>query len=203
MKHMGIVAAATALAALALPVPAEATVFSYSVTGTPSGNDPIDFALPSPVEIATGDTIDVAVALTGPYTVGFSPTMEQVLFFDFLTDKGFDAPVSGLTAQGSMTINGQTQFSGCYNCIFNAFGSAAGSPAFSFDSLTTTIDLTELVPQGGFPVTLTGLRLSLATFSSSSPVPEPATWALLIAGIGVTGTMLRRARNAEHNRLQA
>ncbi len=33
-----------------------------------------------------------------------------------------------------------------------------------------------------------------ATYASSSPVPEPATWAIMIAGFGATGGVLRRRR---------
>ncbi len=52
-------------------------------------------------------------------------------------------------------------------------------------------------PQGFFGLnpgaaeTRTGTRI-FATVSQQAPVPEPATWAMMIAGFGVMGTAMRR-----------
>ncbi|MSU51361.1 MAG: PEP-CTERM sorting domain-containing protein [Opitutus sp.] len=46
--------------------------------------------------------------------------------------------------------------------------------------------------QGSFLVTYTGSNLVLSNFD---PVPEPSTWALIIAGLGIAAfTTLRRKK---------
>lgn len=77
--------------------------------------------------------------------------------------------------------------------ISSTFNDAAG--AFSYaglDLLDSTATSTTFVGQHGTasPFGLSGL----AFLGATAPVPEPATWAMMIAGFGVAGLSLRRSK---------
>ncbi len=63
-------------------------------------------------------------------------------------------------------------------------------------TITTAKSATYLenVGPNGFDWSDTGF--TLATFAPTSAVPEPATWAMMIAGFGVVGGAVRRRRPA-------
>jgi PEP-CTERM motif len=79
--------------------------------------------------------------------------------------------------------------------VASTFNDAAG--AFSYaglDLLDSTATSTTFIGQHG-PAGPFGMS-GLAFLGATAPVPEPATWAMMIAGFGVAGVSLRRSKRA-------
>jgi hypothetical protein len=77
--------------------------------------------------------------------------------------------------------------------ISSTFNDASG--AFSYaglDLLDSTATSTTFIGQHG-PAGTFGMS-GLAFLGATAPVPEPATWAMMIAGFGVAGLSLRRSK---------
>lgn len=96
--------------------------------------------------------------------------------------------------------------SGTVNLIPGATALAAGSVTISGNMITGTIPIA-LLPGNGFTAGHYGFNLwprlnggTVANIADFAPdngtfraVPEPASWALMIAGFGMIGTMMRRS----------
>jgi hypothetical protein len=104
----------------------------------------------------------------------------------------------------SLTSGGQTLALGCTSTtvcgvgLVGAFGASAGDTHISlFDGIAGDFTLT-----GAWTFALTGGRagnnaqIKLLSVPGTNAVPEPASWAMLIAGFGLTGAAMRRRRTA-------
>ena len=143
---------------------------------------------------ALGDSFNATVTLDGLLTVPASKTFTA--FGLFLTGSSFppiNTSVTGTTAffaglapvrsgEATTTTSGQLVNSVVYGSPFNT--------AFTFDSLTSTFAVDGLAS----PVTLD--RSFISYTLASTAVPEPAGWALLVAGFAVVGIASRRQRRA-------
>ena len=195
------------LAAVFGASPASAASYVFDLTADPAtavySGDTFFLDIPyggSEFEIAVGDDITVNLTLTSPLT---TPTLQSfqdgVLFLDVLLNQGLGTPPGGLTVDTTTTLNdgtfaGETQFSGCVNCVFSAFGKSGADTPFTFSSLTATFDVLDLAATSD-PVLGQGFRLSFGVFGSPpGGVPEPATWAMMLGGFGVAGGALRQRR---------
>lgn len=141
-------------------------------------NDPLSF----PFVVQAGDEIQAEVTITGGAFV--VPANADMLFgLDFI-----GAEVFGNITNGKVFVNndGIERSAGCGNCLNFITAAPSGAP-FAITSLTASgfADLTA-------DYTVEGMSL---TFQSQTIVPEPATWALMIAGFGGAGAMLRRRRS--------
>ncbi|MDZ4374090.1 MAG: PEPxxWA-CTERM sorting domain-containing protein [Phenylobacterium sp.] len=210
MRRLALVAAAAAVLCASEGVAAEIVPLSYSTSPGAHGLYPDA----SGVELIDGVIADRHFNVdTAPYaawrnvnpTITFSfdatKTFEQLVVWvdDFDGTAGVYAPASI-----SAVIDGQTYSSftigapldAGYDYAANGFGDRAPGGGTPF-----TLDLNGAQ---GSSVALTLLRDGEWTFvsevdffeSAVGAVPEPTTWALMIAGFGLAGASLRRRRFA-------
>lgn len=75
-----------------------------------------------------------------------------------------------------------------------AFG-AATAPSFLTFATATTVDF--VIDDYYLPDNAGGVSLDVEAVSPSTPaVPEPATWATMVGGLGLAGGAIRRRRSA-------
>ncbi len=87
---------------------------------------------------------------------------------------------------------------GCSSSLCNAMiAYAADNRAFSIMAASNTDGAGDYVESGRFLLTYDStpeVAQTFARFTPAAAVPEPATWALMLAGFGLTATALRRRR---------
>lgn len=163
MKHVGTLVAA-ALAVSALAAPAHATVLNFVVSGDYSASFKLD-SNPTP------DTSQALSHFTVWDVAGFP---DAALGF---------ADVTFYTATNGGGI-GIEDFYGFQQLLLTdgpqLFSGTVAAPTL----LTGTFALTQV--EGGGKYTLT------VTEQAAAAVPEPATWAMMLAGFGMVGFGLRR-----------
>lgn len=76
-------------------------------------------------------------------------------------------------------------------------GSYTVSPDLTYDIATATVDPTFTI-QGRSPQSYRLVGLPTSAIGNVAPVPEPASWALMVAGFGMLGATLRRSRKGSH-----
>lgn len=164
--------AGAALLAAAAALPAQAAILTFDLSGSRNATFQIDSnATPTTFSSSVfGDQIrfdDVAGTFGG---------VAGTASIGFGTDVFADLNING-------TGLGFTQFAGA-----DLFSGPASAPIFatgtftlpSIVSGTSTLTISEAAPGG----------------PSAGGVPEPATWALMIGGFGLTGAALRKRRQA-------
>ncbi len=175
------VAAVAALSGLGLAIgaPAKAVTLPYS-TGTAAvanlgGHTP-------------GDTLSLGSAigaLNGPGTYTLSNVSFSATNFPITP-----IPFSGSLADTLITLNGTSNYSVAYSLQLGAYDTiTVGGNSFVAEGLKFFIN--PLVLTAGSNQSSIG---KLTATVAAAAVPEPASWALLIAGFGGVGAMLRRRR---------
>jgi hypothetical protein len=150
----------------------------------------------------TGTSTDLhfVVALTSPYQL--VDTGAHFLFSGNLSGTGFTlsgAPAGLTLSTGTISNAPFTGFDFGINCNA-ACGTGGSSPlgsTLTFDILGTGLSVLAADPFNGhtinFAADIVGNGTTGVVGGGLTPgVPEPATWALMIAGIGIAGGMLRR-----------
>lgn len=145
---------------------------------------------------------DAALPLVTNLTYGVANLLGQDLSFDLLSEAGFKLDFRYISAPLSLTLTVITAHDGMLSSVadfatvlgassaqslsipFSAFVDDAGnaSPVNWGD-----IDAISLLVSGPG-----GAGFALDTFSTTQAVPEPASWGLLLAGLGFVATMSRR-----------
>ncbi len=143
--------------------------------------------------VSQGDTIDATVRLDGLYTIPTSQLYTNVL--QIFTGSTFPSENTGV--DGTFTFYNGGSAVASFNYFSTTSGSLAsyaanfppGNGAFTFDSFTNAVHINDLVT----PATLDGGYFFYDLVSSAAP--EPATWAMMLVGLGLAGGALRaRAR---------
>ncbi|KAB7648490.1 PEPxxWA-CTERM sorting domain-containing protein [Polymorphobacter fuscus] len=100
----------------------------------------------------------------------------------------FAGRFAGDNVVDSITLNGTTIGSGGDFTSWTAFSSAGATFLAGMNTLDVTVR--NFAQASGNP---TGVRVEF-TSSNAAVVPEPASWAMLIAGFGLVGAAARRRR---------
>jgi hypothetical protein len=186
-----IYAAALALTA----VPATAATFDITVPITSHGGVISQQLVNiSPFTVQAGDTVNVTwaaadgslIELTTPEVVvtalrGASGVSDMWYHYTYAFHEATGS-VFPLTGSGDRRLTFQL-------LATTNLGRPTDDGTFSFRSLTQTFTITD-----GTAHTLNLARFETSFAAEFRPVPEPASWALMIAGFGVAGGALRRRR---------
>lgn len=181
-----------------------------AATFDPNGFEYI-LPLDVPIDLGIGDTLDISVTFSGPVQFGYR---DKTLFSGVMN--GPTWPSDGDYAQlsweyefsgatGVFPASGGGQHSNntymLSNVVGNFFqkpvglGSATGfRQQITIEGVYTGF---EFCPSGicwTGPVTTPTRFTHLRFWGADSSVPEPATWALLILGLGLAGVALRASR---------
>ncbi len=145
-----------------------------------------------PFNINVGDNVQLSVALNGVFVV---PQSGET-FVGFNLKNGSTNPTNAsnngtwtfLNSMGPTGLPSDTLGSNCSNCLSSIVFLGA-QPSFSFNGISAnfTIDTLDDVD-----FLIDGASLSYQLRDSLTAVPEPATWAMMIAGFGLVGGAMRR-----------
>lgn len=194
MKYVVKIISHTAFAALALGIASSsmAATITYTLTGTGQARVGNVTEMGAFVATGIGDTSNVAF----PFGAGvpavplssFTIAFGSNVYTATNTIRFFTNNNVGLAGFNDTTTQDVLDFSSgvflIYNAISNA-GPIAGTGTFTSVLATNA---------GAFNWTTTpaGILTFRAVVGAAPAVPEPATWAMMLAGFGVLGSALRR-----------
>lgn len=126
----------------------------------------------------------------------FDATANGIYSWDLKFDlTGFKANTASFTGQFAADNSAVVKLNGVQigtSAGYNAFSSFAASSGFLAGVNTLSFVVTNDAQSGGNP---TGLRAEFLT-SAVTAVPEPETYAMLLAGLGLMGAVARRRKQA-------
>lgn len=220
MKRFAMIAAACAVVCGAVPAEAVTTTLNGAIDPTQytafdeyyaQGRSEIyysPFAPGTEIILSSGDTIQGVIDVYGQSPLNVQDggsvrgTNAEYLGLNFSSDDGIFGYTSSLSLGGiTGEYTGPAQFNNSYNADPSSPNSGIGARAganltdtsFGIRQITYSVTL-----NSGGPV-----RLYYPSFiiydqpTPAVPVPEPSTWAMLVAGFGAVGCAVRRrARGA-------
>ncbi|MBO9581617.1 MAG: PEP-CTERM sorting domain-containing protein [Sphingobium sp.] len=201
MKNFTKISFATgvALAALSVAVPAQAAVLfdngTFKLEDVNVGGQPVNLnSISADQKTVIGDYNGGTVTFTSTTDLAFNQgaaTIYAAAKKGVLTDLSINIGAPGYNVAGfafagdgifNLVVNGTTTISNITipsgNTAFKLSGAGIQTLAFTFD-----------------PGIDTEKQFRLQGLSTSA-VPEPTTWAMLIAGLGVVGASMRRRKTA-------
>jgi hypothetical protein len=159
------------------------------------------FDASNPVSVGVGDTINATVTLDQSITVPTPPASYLSWVQLNLSGQSFP-PFDTATTGGSAAFfnNGVAGLTGSTNCSTSeslascALFSGADRSSLTFDTMTmsyTVGTLGDYLP-GGQSVNLDQGEISYTVFTTA--VPEPETFAMMLAGLGLMGFITKRRK---------
>jgi hypothetical protein len=146
----------------------------------------------APVSVSQGDTISSTITLNQVYTIAASQVRTDLLQFFFGT--GFSGAGTGVDGtldffDGATLVHSVGYGSSTAGALAS-FGILfpPNNGAFNFDSVVNNLTINTLDQ----PATLHNSRFNYSLVSNLNAVPEPASWAMMIAGFGAVGAAARR-----------
>jgi hypothetical protein len=177
--------AACALAFTAGISSAAVTLFSGDTTGDPTWNRPLSGSPPSGLSGLNGtaaryEVIEFQVNNSATYDFRLTSTFDNYLF---LYQSSFNP-----TAQLTNVIVGDDDSGNGLNAAFTSV-LTSGAQYYLVATSFSNSDF------GAFTGSITGAAIGdTATIGSVSPIPEPAEWAMMLAGLGVVSWAAKRRK---------
>jgi hypothetical protein len=135
-----------------------------------------------------GDSVDPRNAGFYQYSLTFDLTAAQASDASFLGQFAADNGIQWIKLNGTAILGSD---SGSAIGGFSSWTNFAASSDFQAGANTLTFDVVNFGQASGNP---SGLRVEFLSSNEGNAVPEPASWALMIGGFGLTGAALRRQR---------
>ena len=164
---------------------------NYCVDLDGSTGDAGVLTLSAPIAIGPGDVVDIVSWISGNQRGGGNDSVDirlilkpevPVTGFQFLTESGYTLPVDFPGGLGLAIIPRSIE----PGAPFTNFG-------FRFTAGGATTLTLQFLPLDGDNI---GAILDDVSIRVTPAIPEPATWAMLIAGFGLVGAAARRRRLA-------
>lgn len=210
--------AAASLLMLALGQ-AHATVFNLDLTGTVadgsfgsynSGSTHYDYwtlnlsglDASNAITVGVGDTINATINLDQSFTV---PQSVNITWMGFTVGGSSFPSINTATTNDSVAFfNGGVAGPSGTGSNCSSSGSLPScnlfyppnNSSFTFDHVIASFDISTLGTVPGQTAVLNNANLNYFLFSPVTPVPEPETFAMLLAGLGIMGGVALR-RNAK------
>ena len=169
---MKMIALAATVSALAIAAPADAALLQYSLSGFDTlANGEVVFASfqvdsnPTPSFLIPAGGFQVA-NVSGTFTYGATTTTgpRTIGFLATSNRGGFNVPGALLDFTGPQLYSGTAEAPTLLTGVFTVNDGFSNSP----------------------------FTLTVSAVTTSSPVPEPATWAMMMLGFGGAGYAMRR-----------
>lgn len=196
----GVLAAAAALVACA-PVSAATIVRTVNITPALAGGGVTGEAVLDPFSYATGDVLDITLVFTAPATYNMAEPYRPILSItlsgqgasggyvasgDASTTFALANPVGPIQASGGVS----NRFPSTFGQTFLDVEDGPATGPTQFDGARIVYQITR-----GDPTAVVS-RVRFEFFGTPAAIPEPASWAMMIAGFGLVGGAARRVRAA-------
>ena len=184
---------AAAVAVLAA-FPAQAVTFTYDLSIAAPADRVASTTAIAPVTISNGDVIDITFRRAGG---GLFEYLGKTTVLAGLDGAGFNLIDATYTFTGAGAL-GETRTGSAINNFSS--GLVLRTPTqpdvpFAFETIRAVINVTGLRDVvNGQAVPVPTKTFDTAYFRAVSFIPEPGSWAMIIAGFGLVGGMLRSTR---------
>jgi CHRD domain/PEP-CTERM motif len=185
-----------AAAALAFAAPASAVEKTYSTTLSGAAEAPVNASPGTGAVLVTIDTTAFTMHVQASFANLSAPNTAAHIHCCTAAPGTGTAGVATVTPTFTGFPSGTT--SGSYDRVFDMTLASSWNPAFvTAHGGTTAIAFADLV--AGFDAGTTYFNVHTTAFPGgeirgflAAPVPEPSSYALMLAGLGVVGVVLRR-----------